>query len=497
MICQVNFPEGSDDGARRVLFKSRYIETKDFLEERASGEFLRRGTFGTQPRGPFSPPERKGLNADPTPDAPALSKVFANAMKTDIKNAANTHVISWGGKVLALFEAGLPYGIDPVSLETLGEDTLDGMLAEDGMPVKIDAIPDPLLPSPLGGTAHTAHPHRCPRTNTLVGWHWAQIPDSNALEVTITEWDTSFKPVASATHRIPNCVLAPHDMVITKNYVMFLINSFEMNMFSFLSGMKGPAASLKMDGRGATRAVLFPRPTSDMQFEQPIEIDVPAHFSIHFSHAYEDEITGNIISYFSGWPPSDATDFLGAWGGFVPTYDVIPPTYLWRLELDVTRRVSVDFGVAPGCANACSEFPAVHPDFATRKVRHVYAQLGNVVGDSSKPQGYGRLEVEDGSVETLRPGERNEELDRYFFGTRYSVGEPVVVPKRSKKGEREAYLLGMIFDAVRNTSFLAIFDLEKNLKEGPVCKVWFKSQIPHGLHGCFAINNEGGESVFS
>lgn len=65
------------------------------------------------------------------------------------KNPANTNVYYWGGKLLATWEsgikncflvrgetiflistAGLPYALDPVTLETQGKETLNGVLKE-------------------------------------------------------------------------------------------------------------------------------------------------------------------------------------------------------------------------------------------------------------------------------------------------------------------------------------------------------------------------------
>ena len=119
--------------------RSKFIETKAYLKEKEANKFLYRGTFGTAPRGPLSPPLNRGLNEDPSPPPNTLSSVLANAFRTDIKNAANTHVISFGGKVLALFEAGLPHRIDPVTLDTIGEDDMSGTLIEDKVRIsKID-----------------------------------------------------------------------------------------------------------------------------------------------------------------------------------------------------------------------------------------------------------------------------------------------------------------------------------------------------------------------
>jgi len=270
-----------------------------------------------------------------------------------------------------------------------------------------------------------------------------------------------------------------------------------MNQLPFLVNLKGPAASLSMDGRAPVKAWIFPRPTSKTQFE-PFSVDVPACFSIHFSHAYEDETTGNIVTFFSGWPPSDSKDFLGAWGGFAPDFPSIPPTFLWRLEIDPKTRKTVSLDVAPGSQNVCTEHMLVHPNFNTQKAQNVYGTASNVIGDSTPPNGYVKLKVETGSTEKLQPGELNDAVDAYWFGTRYFTTEPIIVPKEGgdPNNEDEAYLLGMVRDGSNGKNFLAIFDLEQDLREGPVAKVWLKSGVPHGIHGCFAKNGAGSPSVF-
>jgi carotenoid cleavage dioxygenase-like enzyme len=321
---------------------------------------------------------------------------------------------------------------------------------------------------------------------------------SQSLEVTFTEWSQcDFSPVASKTFEIPKCSLAPHDMALTENCIVMKINALEMNQIPFLLNLKGAAGSLSMDGRKDVKAWIFPRPTAKDQFE-PFYVEVPACFSIHFSHGYEDESTGNIVTFFSGWPPSDSTDFLGAWGGFAPDFLRIPPTFLWRLEIDPKQKRTVSLDIAPGCQNVCTEHMLVHPNFITRKCQNVYGTASNIVGDSTPPNGYVKLKVESGSTTKLKEGEPNEDLDSYWFGTRYFVTEPLIVPKDGgdPENEDEAYLLGIVRDAANKKNFLTIFDLERDLKEGPVAKVWLKSGVPHGIHGCFSKDSSGGPSVF-
>jgi len=500
LVYKISFPPTDQDENkdRKITFQSRFIETKEFKEETKAGRFLYRGVFGSGPTFPILDQERRkdGLNTDPI-EPSLLARVLGNVGNTNIKNAANTQIISWGGKLLALFESGLPHALDPETLATIGEETLGGVLKE-GLPVTVGGgFPTELEPDFIGGTAHTAHPKVCPKTGHLVGWHWKQAVASGSLEVTFSEWDKNFNLIKTTTFDVQGCELAPHDMAMTENYIIFNVNALKMNQALFLSGIKGPAGSLSMDGRSPIQTWIFPRPCGKEQFV-PYSVETPSCFTIHFSHAYEDEISGNLISFFSGWPPSDSKDFLGAWGGYAPLFSQISPTFLWKMEIDPRQKKCISLGIAPGSANVCIEHVLVHPNFNIRKAQYVYGALSNCIGDSTPPCGYARLKVETGSPLMLREGEFNEEIDAYWFGSRYFTTEPLIVPKAGSDGknEKEAYLLGVIRDSVKERNFLAIFDLERDLKDGPICRLYFQSGTPHGLHGCFESANSPLTSVF-
>jgi len=106
LVIKLTFPPRDSDGRREFKFLSRFVETEQMKAEAKANEFLYRFTFGTGPWR-FAEPPRRGLNEDPW-EVPLLSKLAGNALKTEIKNSANTQVICFGGKVLALFEAGRP-----------------------------------------------------------------------------------------------------------------------------------------------------------------------------------------------------------------------------------------------------------------------------------------------------------------------------------------------------------------------------------------------------
>ena len=496
LVVQITIPPPSSISKREVVFQSRFVQTQAFCHEREANRFLYRGTFGT---GPLGAQPGRGVNEDPH-EPGLLEKLARRAFRFGLKNPANTHVVAFGGKLLALYEGGHPYQLDPHTLETVGLDNLQNTLPPSHkLPVSLKNVPSGWLPDLLGGAAHTAHPTRCSKTGHLVGWHWTQLANDQSLDVTITEWSPDgFAKVGEATYNIPGCELAPHDMAVTDHYVFFVVNALTMDQAGFVTGLKGPAASLDMDGRANVKGFALPRPTQDNNKMERFEVDIPASFSIHFSHAYEDEKTGNLVTVFSGWPPSDSKDFLGAWGGFVPVFSGVPQTYLWRLEVDPHSRTTVDLSVAPGSQNVCAEHCVVHPHFKTKRASYVYAVASNLVGDSSAPCGYSRHAVETGRTTPLKEGQRNQDIDCYFFGTRFFAGEPLVVPKTGANPNKEldAYLLGMVYDSVQRRSFVAIFDLAKPLRDGPTTKLWLKSAVPHDLHGCFDPASDTRTSYF-
>jgi all-trans-8'-apo-beta-carotenal 15,15'-oxygenase len=136
------------DGGEPAI-RSRYVDTHERVAEQAAGRVLYRNTFGTQP----------------------LSRL--NAGDIGLKNPANTNVVYWGGKLLALWEAGAPYELLPGSLETVGPADLDGWVAVGRCPSSTGIVE---LDAALGfGAAHTAHPHviqTAEGASRLASWKW-------------------------------------------------------------------------------------------------------------------------------------------------------------------------------------------------------------------------------------------------------------------------------------------------------------------------------------
>lgn len=117
-------------------------------------KILYRGTFGTQKEGGF----------------------LANFLDLRRKNVANTNVVYWGKRLLALWEGGLPHLMDPITLQTYGTSRLAQVLK-----------PSQNL---------CAHPRYDPATNRYV--FFSADPDPRSTMLTCYEFDDQFRCVCVA-----------------------------------------------------------------------------------------------------------------------------------------------------------------------------------------------------------------------------------------------------------------------------------------------------------
>ncbi|CAN0128176.1 unnamed protein product, partial [Phaeothamnion confervicola] len=169
MVTAVTFRDGA------AYYRNRLVRTAGLEREERAGRRLYRG-FGNLEGG-----------------------FFANAFNIKRKNLANTNVIFWGGKLLALWEAGVPHKLDPKSLETFGTSQLGGALGD--------------------GDVFSAHPRFDRRRNRLVNFGIKTIRGSETL-ITVYEFDDKFRPLSRREHKTSGFALI-HDFALTDKYCIF------------------------------------------------------------------------------------------------------------------------------------------------------------------------------------------------------------------------------------------------------------------------------------
>jgi len=411
MICAIGFKNG------RAYFQNRFVRTEGFVAERQAKKPLYRGVFGTQKPGGW----------------------LANAFDLNFKNIANTNIIYWGDKLLALWEAAEPHRLDPISLNTLGLENLNGAIAS--------------------GSPFSAHPRVDPNCNgepRLVNFG---LKAGMSSTITIYEFDLQGNLVEKHSRAIAGFAFI-HDMAITPNYCIFSQNAVKFNPFPFLLGWRGAAECIQFDPKQPTKLILIPRHGKG---EVKI-LETDPCFIFHHANAWEagDEIILDSIAYEyfpTVEPNSDFRDI---------DFGSLPPSQLWRSRLNLSNG-TVDRQIleSRGC-----EFPVLNGDRVGRNYRYVYLGAAHQPTGNAPLQALLKLDLETG------------EEDFYSFAPRGFGGEPIFVPRPGGVDEDDGWVLVLAYNAAEHRSDLAIFDAKK-VSQGPMTTLHLSYHIPYGLHGSF------------
>ncbi|XGV99347.1 MAG: carotenoid oxygenase family protein [Leptolyngbya sp. BL-A-14] len=447
MICAIAFDNG------RAHFRNRFVRTEGYLAEQAAGRILYRGVFGTQKPGGW----------------------LANAFDFRLKNIANTNILYWGGKLLALWEAAEPHRLDPGTLETVGLEHFEGLLQS--------------------GEAFAAHPWIDPACNQdngapcLVNF---SIKPGLSSTITLFEFDPAGKLLRKHAHATPGFAFI-HDFAITPNCAIFFQNPVSFNPLPFLVGKRGPGECITFNPDKPTRIVVIPRKAKggsgkdegltlkdknqDSSFSlDSLAFETHAGFVFHHANAFEqgDEIVIDSVCY-------DALPAVEADSDFRQTdFEALSPGQLWRFRVNLkTQAVQREL-----LESRCCEFPYVHPAKAGRSHRYVFMGAAHAPEGNAPLQAITKIDVETG------------EHQLWSAAPHGYVSEPIFVPRASaafKDGlpsvdmvgaEDDGWLLTLVYDSAQERSDVVILDA-RDLHRGPVARLHLKHHVPYGLHGSF------------
>jgi all-trans-8'-apo-beta-carotenal 15,15'-oxygenase len=417
MICAIAFDKG------RAYFCNRFVRTEGFLKEQQEGKILYRGVFGTQKPGGW----------------------LANAFDFQLKNIANTNVIYWGDKLLALWEAAEPYRLDPKTLETLGKDYLDGLIAE--------------------GDAFAAHPRIDPSCKSNAGnpvlVNFA-VKAGLSSTILIYEFDQAGKLLQRQARSIPGFAFI-HDFAITPNYYLFFQNPVSFNPIPFALGLRGAGECVKFEPDKPTRIVVIPRNS-----KAPIQLlEAQSGFVFHHANAFEQdgEIFIDSICY-EGLPEVEpGSDFRQV------DFDALQPGQLFRFTLNL-REQTVQRQLLE---ERCCEFPYVHPNHVGRPYRYLF------MGAAHNPRGNAPLQA------ILKVDWTTGERQLWSAAPKGYVSEPIFVPRAGSTQEDDGWVLTVVYDSSRHRSDIVILD-GRDLNRGPVARLHLTHHIPYGLHGSWTPN---------
>jgi all-trans-8'-apo-beta-carotenal 15,15'-oxygenase len=397
----------------KVHFANRYVRTPKYVEETAAQAIKYRG-FGTQIPGGI----RKNIGRLPG-------------------NPANTNTVYHAGKLLALYEGGRPFEVDPATLETVGEYTFDGALTNK--------------------MVMSAHGHFHGPSGDWINFGAGSMGiglKGPKMCFNIFRVDGSGKVAAFSQLPIDHFPFA-HDFAVSGKYAIFFINSINMGSFGpVLLGTRTIGEGVRFDDTIPMQIAVVDLET--MNEVRRFETDPGA--IIHFGNAFEQG--GEVVidamhsdNFEANEALSDIFNAERLRGGEFRRY---------RLNM-VTGALSYD-RMSP----TNSEFPTFNQTVAGTKHEVTYSACSIENGHDSFFNGIQRVSF-DGDVQlnTLDPG---------LYGS-----EPLFAPAKYSSADDDGYLLEVLYDAHRNISSLLIFRAA-DISE-PVATLDLRHHLPHQFHG--------------
>jgi carotenoid cleavage dioxygenase len=394
-----------EDG--RCDYRNRWVRTARFELEREHGRSL----FG-------------GLG----------SSVADPAAEAASGNTANTNVVWHAGKLLALWEAGPPTELDPVTLETIGVWDDGGAFRRERYGV---VAPDVM----------TAHPKLDPDTGEWLAFGYSPMKP----------WLVYHELDANGHLQRSDEIEAPfpsmmHDFVTTSDHVVF---GHHPAVFDFEAMEKTGSMLSWQPDRGSQIAVM-PRRGDD---PKTVWVDKEAGYVFHYVNAWTE---GSVVKAdvfhldrialgLGGEPPASA-----------------PTLHRWTIDLEAGTLRDEALDDAP------AEFGRVDPRYVGKAYRHAWT-LGSqgIPRSAGEPSNFNCLFHYDHAT-----GARTE----HRLPTGDSFGEPQFVPRSQDAAEGDGFVLSIVYRAAENRSDLLVLDAQ-DFGAAPLATIQCPHRIPFGFHG--------------
>ncbi|KAH7042249.1 isoeugenol monooxygenase [Macrophomina phaseolina] len=419
----------------RVEMKVKYVDTERLRLERAAGKRL----FGLY-RNPFS---------------------HHPCVQAAIDSTANTNLVFWAGKLLALKESALPYYLEPNTLETLGYDAFG---------------------SPSGAKTFSAHPKSDPYTNELVVYGY-EARGLNTLDIVIYSIDEYGK------HSDVQWIKSPwisfiHDCAITENFIILNVWPFEARSTERLKAGKQPhwvwnknrPAAFIVAPRRPARAVA---PGWEPSEHRIYEWDTCV--AMHTSSAWEERTVDGKVKLFmeSSRVMYNMLPFCEPSAEEVEEIGVSPNPHqefhadYARWEFDLSQPTGTRIADPHIVLDVASEFPRMDERFMTRNFNWAVTPviLPGTEGVVVPPHlnGLAMIETKTGSTRYFNPGEGCH------------MPEPVFIPRSEDSPEGDGWVMAMVQRMAENISELVLLDTKTF--ETPTAVIRLPFQLTNQIHG--------------
>jgi carotenoid cleavage dioxygenase len=409
----------------KISMKIKYVHTERWLLERKAGRRL----FGRY-RNPFDIHPCVRLANDST---------------------ANTNIIYWGGNVLALAERGLPYALDPDTLETRGADPFGGQVV---------------------AKTFAAHPKVDPHKNELVTWSYS-AKGLSTRDICTYSIDPNGR-IANENWFKQDKPGWPHDGWITDNWIILSNMPFGVNSDE---EMKAGGDYWRFIPDQPSEFLVTPRKANSPshpnwkagEFRKYL---APPGLIIHTGNAWEEEdgilkleshfLTFNVFDFFN------PKDYEGPKGK--PSGDWI------RWTLDLSKPDGTTLPQPQTLLEGIFDFPIFDERMTGRKTKIVYMGGMIVPDEDTRPCFNAAIKL---NTET---GEKSI-FHAYDGG---SIAEPAYIPRGPDCEEGDGWIIFYTSSESSHKGELVILDCKDFSK--PVAIVQLPFQMRNQVHGNWVPN---------
>jgi carotenoid cleavage dioxygenase-like enzyme len=404
----------------RVDFKMRYVETERYILERRANKAL----FGLY-RNPFS---------------------HHPCVRQAVDSTANTNVIYWADKLMALKEVACPYVVDPYCLETLEYDP---------------------FASQIESRTFTAHPKVDPYTNELVVFGY-EAKGLATLDVSTFSLDKDGLKTQELWLKAPWCAFI-HDSAITKNWLILMLWPFEANVERMKKG--GQHWAWRYDK--PVTFVVVPRDGTGKGWQKG---ETRYYYwkncmPIHTAGAWEDD--DGCIYVESSRVHDNAFPFFPSDDGQVAAENTKADFVRWKI--DPSQPTNTPIPDPQVILDVPSEFPRIDERFMTSKYKYLWLNVfipENSEGDKNIFHGLNGL---------AQHNHETSQTEWFYCGDDSLVQEPIFVPRSPDAPEGDGWIMALVERVKENRSEVVVLDTKEFTK--PIAIVQLPFHVKAQIHG--------------
>ncbi len=408
MISALHFERDS------IRFRNRYVRSRKYIEEQSASKPLFR-TFGT-----------------------TFAGSRLNRAGNGLESPVNVSVYPYSGCLLAFGEQGLPWELDPVTLETRGQFTFNNRLN--------DASP------------FSAHPKFDADTGEI--FNFGVFFSTQAPRL----YFYCFGP-EGLRYRKPMPLDYPcsvHDFSVSKHYAIFYLSPYLLDVTGLLKNERTVMDSLSWEPELGSRLVVLSRQTGELVASAPIG----NRYCLHLINSFDegDLLTVDVLEFdeplYGHYQPVPELFQKVSRGG--------PVRFVFNLRSrELMDRTSLDYCQSP-------DFPAMDPNHAMRYYDEFW-MLGMAATGSRGRKFFDQLVHVRWNQSAVTDVYQSPPL-RYLGGEPVFIGDP---------GSPDGMVICQEFDAGQQKSSFLLFHAA-NVAGGPVTRIPVENSILYlGFHATF------------